>query len=120
MVGCMQILICDFSCAFSFQDMPGVVAFLSAKDIPGRNSFVPVELFALHEDEEVCRFSRNVNAVTKMYGGTNIRIFQQNETHTSEAVSISVESQLSIRKKKTRHNRNHLQGSLCRTWHVSI
>jgi xanthine dehydrogenase molybdopterin-binding subunit B len=36
-----------------FQDIPGVVAFLSAKDIPGKNSFAVVGLMTLFEDEEV-------------------------------------------------------------------
>jgi xanthine dehydrogenase molybdopterin-binding subunit B len=36
-----------------FQDIPGVVAFLSAKDIPGKNSFIPVGLLTMIEDEEV-------------------------------------------------------------------
>jgi hypothetical protein len=33
--------------------MPGIVAFLSAKDIPGKNSFVVVGLISLDEEEEV-------------------------------------------------------------------
>jgi hypothetical protein len=33
--------------------MPGIVAFLSAKDIPGKNSFIPVGLLTMVEDEEV-------------------------------------------------------------------
>jgi xanthine dehydrogenase molybdopterin-binding subunit B len=44
-----------------FQDIPGIVAFLSAKDIPGKNSFTPVGLMALFEDEEVsllCSYKR--------------------------------------------------------------
>jgi len=36
-----------------FQDSPGIVAFLSAKDIPGKNSFIPIKLAFLDEDEEV-------------------------------------------------------------------
>jgi len=36
-----------------FQDIPGIVAFLSAKDIPGKNSFVPVGLLTMIEEEEV-------------------------------------------------------------------
>jgi xanthine dehydrogenase molybdopterin-binding subunit B len=39
--------------------MPGVVAFLSAKDIPGKNSFTPVGLIMLTEDEEVCKICKN-------------------------------------------------------------
>lgn len=50
----MQILICNLLCTLSFQEMPGVVAFLSAKDIPGENSFIPLGLISLFEDEEVC------------------------------------------------------------------
>ncbi|KDR17215.1 hypothetical protein L798_08320, partial [Zootermopsis nevadensis] len=34
-------------------EMPGVVAFLSAKDIPGENSFIPLGLISLFEDEEL-------------------------------------------------------------------
>jgi xanthine dehydrogenase molybdopterin-binding subunit B len=40
-------------CSLIFQDIPGIVAFLSAKDIPGKNSFAPVGLILLDEDEEV-------------------------------------------------------------------
>jgi xanthine dehydrogenase molybdopterin-binding subunit B len=36
-----------------FQDIPGIVAFLCAKDIPGKNSFIPVGLLSMVEDEEV-------------------------------------------------------------------
>jgi xanthine dehydrogenase molybdopterin-binding subunit B len=36
-----------------FQDIPGIVAFLSAKDIPGKNSFIPVGILTMVEDEEV-------------------------------------------------------------------
>jgi xanthine dehydrogenase molybdopterin-binding subunit B len=36
-----------------FQDIPGIVAFLTAKDIPGKNSFVPLGLMLMLEDEEV-------------------------------------------------------------------
>jgi xanthine dehydrogenase molybdopterin-binding subunit B len=36
-----------------FQDIPGIVAFLNAKDIPGKNSFIPVGLMFMLEDEEV-------------------------------------------------------------------
>jgi len=36
-----------------FQDIPGVVAFLSAKDIPGKNSFIPVGLLTMTDEEEV-------------------------------------------------------------------
>ena len=39
--------------SFIFQDIPGIVAFLSAKDIPGKNSFIPVGMVMLFEDEEV-------------------------------------------------------------------
>jgi xanthine dehydrogenase molybdopterin-binding subunit B len=44
-----------------FQDIPGIVAFLTAKDIPGKNSFIPVGLVMLVEDEEVsllCSYKR--------------------------------------------------------------
>jgi xanthine dehydrogenase molybdopterin-binding subunit B len=46
-----------------FQDIPGVVAFLSAKDIPGKNSYVPFGLvLAFFEDEEevclICSYKR--------------------------------------------------------------
>ncbi|XP_069694441.1 xanthine dehydrogenase-like isoform X2 [Periplaneta americana] len=33
--------------------MPGVVAFLSAKDIPGKNNFIPVGLLGMVEEEEL-------------------------------------------------------------------
>jgi xanthine dehydrogenase molybdopterin-binding subunit B len=66
--------------------MPGVVAFLSAKDIPGRNSFVPVGLILLFEDEEVCRFFGNVNAVPKTNRGTDVEMVQWNKINISEAV----------------------------------
>jgi xanthine dehydrogenase molybdopterin-binding subunit B len=36
-----------------FQDIPGIVAFLTAKDIPGKNSFIPVGLLTMVEEEEV-------------------------------------------------------------------
>jgi len=36
-----------------FQHIPGIVAFLTAKDIPGKNSFIPVGLMLMYEDEEV-------------------------------------------------------------------
>jgi len=36
-----------------FQDIPGIVAFLTVKDIPGKNSFIPVGLVFMAEDEEV-------------------------------------------------------------------
>jgi len=39
--------------SFMFQDIPGIVAFLTAKDIPGKNSFIPLGLVFLNEDEEV-------------------------------------------------------------------
>jgi hypothetical protein len=78
-VGYIQILVCSLSCEFSFQDMPGVVAFLSAKDIPGKNSFVPVGLMGLFEDEEVCRFYRNISAVPKANGGADVEMLQWNE-----------------------------------------
>jgi xanthine dehydrogenase molybdopterin-binding subunit B len=46
-----------------FQDIPGVVAFLSAKDIPGKNSFIPsgLALDFFEDDEEVsliCSYKR--------------------------------------------------------------
>jgi len=44
-----------------FQDIPGIVAFLSAKDIPGKNSFIPVGLILMYEVEEVsflCSYKR--------------------------------------------------------------
>ncbi|GFG40150.1 hypothetical protein Cfor_02488, partial [Coptotermes formosanus] len=34
-------------------DIPGIVAFLSAKDIPGKNSFIPVGILTMVEDEEI-------------------------------------------------------------------
>jgi xanthine dehydrogenase molybdopterin-binding subunit B len=36
-----------------FQEIPGVVAFLSAKDIPGKNTFTPLGLMSIVEEEEV-------------------------------------------------------------------
>jgi xanthine dehydrogenase molybdopterin-binding subunit B len=36
-----------------FQDIPGIIAFLTAKDIPGKNSFIPVGLLTMVEEEEV-------------------------------------------------------------------
>jgi len=36
-----------------FQNIPGIVGFLTAKDIPGKNSFVPVGLLTMTEEEEV-------------------------------------------------------------------
>ena len=36
-----------------FQKIPGVFAFFSAKDIPGRNSFTPKEVPYLGGDEEI-------------------------------------------------------------------
>jgi xanthine dehydrogenase molybdopterin-binding subunit B len=36
-----------------FQDIPGIIAFLTAKDIPGKNSFIPLGLMSMVEDEEV-------------------------------------------------------------------
>jgi xanthine dehydrogenase molybdopterin-binding subunit B len=44
-----------------FQDIPGIIAFLTAKDIPGKNSFIPMGLMFMDEDEEVsflCRYKR--------------------------------------------------------------
>jgi len=34
-------------------DIPGIVAFLTAKDIPGKNSFIPLGLMFMLEDEEI-------------------------------------------------------------------
>jgi len=36
-----------------FQHIPGIIAFLTAKDIPGKNSFIPVGLLTMVEEEEV-------------------------------------------------------------------
>jgi hypothetical protein len=52
--------------------MPGVVAFLSAKDIPGKNSFIPVGLIALNEDEEVCKICINFIVVMKIDVRTDV------------------------------------------------
>jgi xanthine dehydrogenase molybdopterin-binding subunit B len=52
--------------------MPGVVAFLSAKDIPGKNSFTPVGLVMIFEDEEVCNIYKNCIAVIKLEWITNV------------------------------------------------
>jgi len=53
-MSCLQVFIpCNLLHSFVFQDIPGVVAFLTAKDIPGKNSFIPVGLVTLDEDEEV-------------------------------------------------------------------
>ena len=52
---------CNLLYSFVFQDIPGIVAFLTAKDIPGKNSFVPVGIMFMYEDEEVsflCSYKR--------------------------------------------------------------
>jgi hypothetical protein len=44
-----------------FQDIPGIVAFLTAKDKKRKNSFIPVGLILAVEDEEVsflCSYKR--------------------------------------------------------------
>jgi hypothetical protein len=52
--------------------MPGVVAFFSSKDIPGKNSFIPVGLISMYEDEEVCRVWTDVIVVMKTDGRTGV------------------------------------------------
>ena len=53
-MSCLQVFIpCNLLHSFMFQGIPGVVAFLTAKDIPGKNSFVPVGLLTMVEEEEV-------------------------------------------------------------------
>jgi xanthine dehydrogenase molybdopterin-binding subunit B len=53
-MSCLQnFYLCKLLHPFVFQDIPGIIAFLTAKDIPGKNSFVPVPLVFLNEDEEV-------------------------------------------------------------------
>ena len=62
-MSCLQVFVpCNLLHPFVFfQDIPGIVAFLTAKDIPGKNSFIPLELFLMVEDEEVsflCGYKR--------------------------------------------------------------
>jgi len=53
-MSCSQVFnLCNLLHSFLFQDIPGIVAFLSAKDIPGKNSFIHPGLMMLSEDEEV-------------------------------------------------------------------
>jgi len=53
-MSCSQVFnLCNLLHSFLFQDIPGIVAFLSAKDIPGKNSFIRPGLMMLPEDEEV-------------------------------------------------------------------
>ena len=53
-MSCLQVyILCNLLLSFMFQYIPGVVAFLSAEDIPGKNSFIPVGLLTMIEEEEV-------------------------------------------------------------------
>jgi hypothetical protein len=82
--------------------MPGIVAFLSAKDIPGKNSFIPVGLLFMFEDEEVCVFCRHVAVTPKTNDRTDIGMPEWNEFGTQEALS-----QVFCYDERKRQNRIH-------------